>query len=251
MSERMGFSLPILGVEYSYEYRDTGESWIDGGVMSEGVHKRTIGFTSPLCDEIRFTASSNSSFTLDRFHLAGLSISEGLTFDSSSGLSDEPQPVIYRPSQTNHFTFKLSESSATSHSFTIKGINQRKIDIRQLFFAKLEWQPVLNYANESPELTGFEYLDQKTRHSNYQKKISGGRVLDLQFNNQTEDHALDIVHIEKNKTEDGFLLFERDSESITLRQDYFFAANIRVTDLTPISINKFRITVNIKEAFEQ
>lgn len=249
MPERMGLAVPIVAAQYQWEYRNTGDDWTFGGVMRDGVHNRTIGFTAPACDELRLRAVGSSVSSANRVHLAGLSISEGLTFDIDGTVI--AQPTITRPSETNHFTFRFDPVNESGIELVITGLAQRKLDIRQFFFAKLEWQPDRNYDNESAETSGVEYLDQTTRSSNYQNKVSGGRSLSLSFSLQTEETMLDLLHLEKNLTNQGFCLFERDADSAEVRQDYCFAVNLRVGETTPTAFNKYTINTQMKEAFEQ
>ena len=84
---KMGLGVPIMGAVYTYEYRDTGGAWSSPKVMEGGANDPYKGFTSPECDELRITATTTASTEINRIHLAGLSISSGLVFDSSSGLS--------------------------------------------------------------------------------------------------------------------------------------------------------------------
>jgi hypothetical protein len=219
--------------------------------MTGGANKVTIGFTSPVCDELRITATTTASTAIDRIHFAGLSISSGLVFDSSSGLSSEAQPTITRLSPTNHYTFRVTTETATTHTVTITGIAQAKLDIRQMFFAELDWRPTINYANESDQGDELIYLDQSAGGSHYQTKTGGGRSQALGLIDETEANILDLLHLEKNQTVAGLCLFERDADSTTLRQDYAYAVNIRTAGVTPTAIDKYRAVLNIKEAFEQ
>jgi len=252
MSEKMGLSAPLLGAKYEYEYRDTGGAWSTITRMPGGANTPTIGFTAPPADELRITATTANSTAIDRIHLAGVSIASGLVFDSSSGLSSEAQPTITRPDSTNHYTFRVSTETATTHTLTITGIAQAKIDIRQIFFAKLDWQPTgqsANYNNGSPRDTGEAYINQSTLSFNQQKRDGGGRVEALSLSGLTEDSILDLTYLEKTKTVGQFCLFERDADSVSVRQDYCLAVTIQTTDINPESINTFSATLNIKEAF--
>ena len=249
MPELMGLSAPLLGAKYEYEYRDTLGSWSTIARMPGGANTPTIGFTAPACDELRITATTVSSTAIDRIHLAGVSIASGLVFDSSSGLSGEAQPAITRPDATNHYTFRVSTETATIHTLTITGIAQAKIDIRQIFFAKLTLQPTVNYDATSPFSTGLKYIDQNTLSFNQQKFDGGGRSYELGLFLQTEDSILDLIEFEKNKTINQLCLFERDADSVTVRQDYCFAANIRMVGISPASDDKYSATLNIKETF--
>lgn len=252
MAEKAAFCVPIKGAMYTFEYRDTGGTWSTPERMVGGV-RPAIGFTSPVCDELRITATSTDSVAVDWIHLAAMSIASGLTFDSSQGLSAEPQPTIQRPSSSgnNHFTFQVPETDSTTHTLTINGIAQRRLDIRQFFFAKTAWEPRLNYENGEQQLSGIVYLDQSTVSANYQSKSGAGRATAVEFQLETEDKALDLSHLEKNLTNDGFCLFVRDTLNPVLRQDYAYASNIRVTGITRTAFEKFTINAEIKEAFEQ
>lgn len=249
MAEKMGLSAPLLGAKYEYEYRDTGGAWSTIARMPGGANTPTIGFTAPPADELRITATTATSTAIDRIHLAGVSIASGLVFDSSSGLSSEAQPTITRPDSTNHYTFRVSTETATTHTLTITGIAQAKIDIRQIFFAKLTWQPSKNYDVESAIDTGISYIDQSTLSFNQQKYDGGGRSEQLGLSLQSEDSILDLIHFEKNQTINQLCLFERDADSVTLRQDHTFAVNIKTTNIKPVSDDIFNATLNIKEAF--
>jgi len=249
MAEKMGLSAPLLGAKYEYEYRDTGGSWSAIARMPSGANTPTIGFTAPPADELRITATTATSTAIDRIHLAGVSIASGLVFDSYSGLSSEAQPTITRPDSTNHYTFRVSTETATTHTLTITGIAQAKLDIRQIFFAKLTWQPSKNYDVESSADTGISYINQSTLSFNQQKYDGGGRAEQLGLSLQSEDSILDLIHFEKNQTINQLCLFERDADSVTLRQDYAFAVNIKTTNIKPVSDDIFSATLNIKEVF--
>lgn len=250
MAEKMGLSAPLLGAKYEYEYRNTAGSWSTIARMPGGANTPTIGFTTPvICDELRITATTTASTAIDRIHLAGLSIASGLIFDSSSGLSSEAQPTITRPDSVNHYTFRVSTETATTHTLTITGIGQSKLDIRQVFFAKLTWQPAKNYETTSPTETGIKYIDQSTISFNQQKIDGGGRSDSLGLFLLTEDSILDLVDFEKNKTVYQLCLFERDADSVTVRQDYSFAASIRTTEIIPDADDTYSATLNIKEVF--
>lgn len=251
MANKMGLSVPLKNASYSFEYRDTGGAWSTPEAMTGGANNVYRGFTSPVCDELRITATSTVSAPIDRIHLAGLSISSGLVFDSSSGLVSEPQPVITRLSETNHYTFKVTETDSTSHSLTITGIGQQKLDIRQIIFAKLTWSPDYNYDFGSTLQVSNSFQDQQSFDSRYQRKTFGGRSQTLQLNYQSEETLLDLAHLIKNLTCDGFCLFERDTETTPIRQDYHFAIQASMSGITDVAYDKKSTELTIKEAFNQ
>lgn len=250
--QKMGLSLPVMGAEYTYETRDTGGGWATAKVMEGGANNVYRGFTSPVCDELRITATTATSTAIDRIHLAGLSILTGLVFDSSSGLTAEAQPTNTRPATTAHVTFRVTEETATTHVITITGIGQEQLDIRQIFFAKLTWLPDYNYSYASSFKVGNSFLSQQVIGSYYQHYSSGGRSQSLGLSNQSETAMLDLAYFINHQTVNGFCLFERDTVVTPLvRQDYVFAVFAQMGQISHNTFQYYSTELTITEAFEE
>lgn len=220
-----GLTVPNEKAVFRYEYRDTGGAWSSSLLMSGGAADQDKTFASPVCDELRITATYATAATFNRVHFSRLTITSGLVFTLNYGASDivTIQTVETRVENTQNQTIRTTESAATTEVvITITGIAQQSLTFDQVILGLVDWIPAENFEDGSQYRQANRYSRQRTKTSSRNRLEDEARIMLLNFWNLTEDEFLDLQHLCDQVSTNGYVLIELDSANAS-EHDAFLA----------------------------
>ena len=210
-------TVPNEKAVFRFSFRNTGQPWPENQIMNGGAGDQDKTFSSPVCDELRITATFDTAEILDRVHFSNLSVTSGLRFMVTHGGSSQAttQTEEPRPKFSQNQTIRTEPKKSSEVEIVITGINQNTLTFDQVIFGKIDWSPKVSFSDASPYRNATRYSRQRIRSSSNQRLEDNARILPLLFFNITEDEYLDLEHLIDHVSNDGYCLVELDSSKIS------------------------------------
>jgi hypothetical protein len=110
--------------------------------------------------------------------------------------------------------------------FTITGIGQQVLDIRQIMFATKYVDPTYNFQRESPLTLSPRFISGRTGGTNHQRLDDSTRTEVMKFKVMSNDDYKKLNYMIRQKTVNGFCLIETDTASDDIEDSFLGYINL-------------------------